>query len=184
MQTENSSSTDSDETASNIVTGGEIDVRVKIESNEFIVENDWGLTILFLEFASILQIVECLLFSQFDEIKTSDSTQWFWQDFDVSYGGSGSKCAWYTLGGAFFWCVESYLMTLGTFKVANAPIVAMFDITDIFFTFVLSYVWLHEHPNTYDIVGSIIIIIAIIGAVYPWQNLIQLSKYKELLKNF
>ena len=96
VQTENASGADSNETRNNVVAGTEIE----IESNEFAVQNDCGLTVLLLEFAciNILRII-VLLFSQLDQINTGDSTQWFWQEFDVSYIANGLNRAGYTLHG-------------------------------------------------------------------------------------
>ena len=157
----------------------------QIQSNEYILQNDWALTNFFVGCYSILLIFQCLVFSPFHHMKGDIYSQWFWDEFKISYGGTGSKCMWYTIGGAFFWWLDSYLFTYGTFKVVNAPVVAILDISDIFFTFILSYVWLHQSPDSLEIIGSILIIVAIGIAVYPWQKqFIQGSKYQDILKNF
>ena len=157
---------------------------VLVQSNEYIIQNDWAFTNFFVEYYSIILIIQCLLFSPFHRIKGNEYSSWFWDEFNVNYTGSGSKCLGYTIGGAIFWWLDSYLYTYGTFKVINAPVVSILDVSDVFFTFLMSYIWLHETPNYLEVIGSLIIISAILICVYPWEKLIQGSRFADTLKNF
>ena len=159
--------------------------KVLVQSNEYIIQNDWAFTNFFVEYYSLMLICQCLIFSPFDNIK-SDSTSeaWFWDELSINYSCSGSKCLWYTISGAVCWWLDSYLYFYGAFKVVNAPVVSILDISDIFFTFILSYIWLNEVPNTLEVMGAIIVIFAITICVYPWEKFIKGSKYEKILKNF
>lgn len=157
---------------------------LQIQSTEYIIQNDWALTSLFVEYYSITIISQCLVFSLLSEIKGDETTSSLWQQFTIIYGGTGSKCLWYTIGASILWWLDYYLFTYGAFKVINAPVVAILDVSDVVFTFVLSYIWLGQTPNYFEILGAALIVIAIIIAVYPWEKIINGSKYESIFKNF
>ena len=158
----------------------------QIESNEYIIQSDWAITNLFIEYYSIIIIIECLIFSLFAKINGDVTTANLWQQFTISYKGTEDICIWYTICGAILWCLDDYLFTFGAFKVdsVSANVVSVLEIFSVFFTLILDYVWLNETPNYLESLATALIVIGIVICVYPWEKIIQGSQYENIFKNF
>lgn len=60
-----------------------------------------------------------------------------------------------TMDSLRLWTETFKQYTFGLFKVVNAPLAGIIDISDVFWTYILSYVWLNDSPTNNTTAGAI-----------------------------
>ena len=164
--------------------------QLQIESNEYIIQNDWAIKNLFVEYYSIGIIIQCLIFSLFSQINGDVTTSHLWKQFAIENNSTSLTNNYnyvgHIIGASILWWFADYLFTYGAFKFdnVNVPVVAVLDVSNVFFTFVLCYVWLDQTPNYLEILGAALVVVTVVICVYPWQKIIQGSKHESALENF
>lgn len=137
-----------------------------ISAIDYIIFNQIALVTVSIEYASLITIVLCILFCPLSLINGS----WFWDEFVLFYEYMSDKALVYSIGGSIVWWFDYYFYTFGIFMLRDATLSGLLDVSDVFFAFVFSYVWLDETATVYDISGSALIVLSIIICVYPWEK--------------
>ena len=142
---------------------------VPMYSKHFIVHNDRGLTVANMEYSALMIMCICLILSPLSLIhgEIGDEFVIFYSYNSNELDGSTIG---YIIGVSILWFFDSYLFTYGMMKLHNASLSAILDTSDVFFTYVISYVWLGESPNVYATIGAVLVIVTIVISVYPWQR--------------
>ena len=143
------------------------DIAVTEQSQEFIIQNDRALTICYMEYGSIIVIICCLLFSILSVVPSDDIANNF-----TLYNTNGytNEATGYILLTSVLFAIDRSLFCFAIFKAPYAPLVGVLDISDVVFTYVLSYLWLNEQPTYYGLIGAIFVVCAIFIGVYTWQK--------------
>ena len=142
------------------------------DGNKFIICNEMALVTVSIEYASIVTILFCFLFAPLgwvpDNIGGTDYS-WFWGEFVLfksdNFSSATSKGMWYAVGASVVWLFDYYFYTFGIFKLRNATLAGLLDVSDVLFGFILSYFWLNQGVDIYDVIGSVLIIIAIVVCI-------------------
>ena len=143
------------------------DIAVTEQSNEFIIQNDRALTVFYLEYGSLIIIGYCLLFSVFAAVPNNSIASTFTL---YNTDGYSSDAPGYILLTGILFAIDRSLFCFAILKTPYAPLVGVLDISDVVFTYILSYVWLNQEPTYYGLVGAILVVCAIFIGVYPWQK--------------
>ena len=142
-------------------------------SNEFIICNEWALVTVTIEYASLITMITTLICTIF----SVGSGSWFWDEFVMGYYDATTTGIVSTWAAGVVWIFDYYFYTLGVFKLRDATLTGLLDTTDVFFSFILSYYLLGETANEYDIIGSVLIVVTVVLAVYPWQRYEKIPKW-------
>lgn len=156
---------------------------IKPQSREFIVENDRSLTVLSVEYGSIILIVLCLIFSFISWLIEYFSANNSFEEIDENFNILSRNdyynvlnVWWYVVLGAVLSVFIRFFQMYAALKLPNAPLIGIIGLSDIIFGYVVSYAWLGEEPDTFGIIGACLIVVAIIVSLYPWHKHSQISK--------
>lgn len=143
----------------------------KSDKNEYIILNEKEMTIFAIEYSSVIQVLLCFIFSGLSWI---DDGHGIFKQFllfratnDESFTNDAIH---YVVLSSFLWSLHIFCCTLGIFKLSNAVLSGILDISDVFFAFFFSYIFFNEKRDACDIGGAIAIVSTVIISVYPWQT--------------
>ena len=142
------------------------------QSKEYIIQNDFAVTILNVEYMSITIILLCIIFSPLslinDDINFFDQFKIFGNNNDI-YHDLNTLC--YVIVGSILWFIDNFLFIFGMWKLSSAPLAGLLDISDVVWTYIASYIWLTQTPTVYGIIGALLIILSVLVTIYPWQKI-------------
>ena len=143
------------------------------DNTEYIICNEMALVTVSVEYASLVTIGLCFVFSLLGLLDDPDR-DWLWGEFRLFKSDNFSDITkgsmWYAFGASFVWLFDYYFYTFGIFKLRNATLAGLLDVSDVFFGFVLSYIWLHESADAYDIIGALFIVLAIVVSIIECKS--------------
>lgn len=134
------------------------------QSKDYIIQNDRALTVLSLEYGSVIIGICCIIFSILSVVNGDVGDQFKLFQSDITGKGIG-----YTIAVSLLSFVDSFMITFGIFKVKNASLSGILDTSDVLFTFILAYVWLGETTDVYGVIGALLIVLSVAISVYPWE---------------
>ena len=140
-----------------------------LTSDEYILLNEKALLILGVLYSNLVSIIICIIFWPLEEVYSSDKS-WFWQEFTLFYSNISSKGLLYLILSSVIWAFEAIAWTLSIFRIQNATLAGIVDISDYFFGLIFSVIWLGQSVNGTDIGGSLILVVAILIGAYPWHK--------------
>ena len=146
------------------------------QSSKFIVQNDVSLSLLVSEYAQMILVTSSALFSLLYFAFNNTEYSSFGDNFDVFSDDVVSAALsdeniGYVMGNVCIIVSAPFFIVVMTLKMPNALFIGVFNVCGTVFTFIVSYFLESSNTNVYEIVGIILVCLAILISVYPWNKI-------------